>query len=298
MKRFLPIFFLFALSSCRIRDTARLRSVETLGVDYADGCYVLSISTGEGTEELPGLHLSASGETLEAAMNALEAQSDGQELFYAHCRYVVLGENAVSALPGLFDRFERAPELRMVLPLFCYRGAAQEPVTDEDNEVGALLRSLTESGETGGVCQIRTLLECDRSLREQGYFLCAATDGQALTGYALIDHTGIRYSDSEAALGLTLLDKGLDYARLTVPLADGYAAVETEKFHPDRDRCFRYSLRELSGRATEEELNAAVEDYLAAVTEAANRFLGQSEPDPVYNARLIRGYDLTRSTTP
>ena len=269
-----------------------------MGVDYAEGRYVLSVSTGEGTEELPGLQLSASAETLEAAMNALEARSDGQELFYAHCRYVVLGEDALPALSALFDRFERAPELRMALPLFCCRGSAEALVTDGENEIGALLRSLTESAESGGICHIYTLLDCDRSLREEGYALCPATDGEALTGYALLGGDTIIYSTPEAAIGLTLLREGLDYARLSIPLCDGHAAVETEKFRPDGDGLCRYSLRELSGTATEAELNAAVEDYLSAVTESARQFLGTAEPAPVYHAQLVRGYDLTRSHAP
>ena len=297
MKRFFPILFLLALSSCRVRDTARLRSVETMGVDYAEGRYVLSVSTGEGTEELPGLQLSAAGETLEAAMNALKAQSDGQELFYAHCRYVLMGEDALPALPALFDRFERAPELRMALPLFCCRGRAEALVTDSENEIGGLLRSLRESAESGGVCHIYTLLDCDRALREEGYALCPATDGQGLTGYALLGGDTILYSTPEAAIGLTLLREGLDYARLSVPVGDGHAAVETEKFRPEGDALCRYSLRELSGPATEGELNAAVEDYLAAVTEAADAFL-DIHSNSVYHAQLVRGYDLTRSHAP
>ena len=285
------------LSSCRIRDTARLRSVETLGVDYAEGCYTLSVSTGEGTEELPGLQLSGSAKTLEAAMNALEEQSDGQELFYAHCRYVVLGENALPALPGLLDRFERAPELRMALPLFCCRGSAEALVTDGEAEVGSLLRSLTESAESSGICHIYTLLDCDRSLREEGYALCAAIDGEELSGYALLGGDTISYSTPEASIGLTLLREGLDYARLTVPLSDGCAAVETERFSPHRDSTFRYSLRELSSEVSEKELTAAVEEYLASVTEAAAAFLG-TECGIAYHALLVRGYDLTRSHTP
>ena len=149
-------------------------------------------------------------------------------------------------------------------------------------------------GESSGICHVYTLLDCDRSLREEGYALCAATDGERLSGYALIDHNGIRFSDSEAALGLTLLREGLDYARLTVPLSDGYAAVETEKC---RSALCRYSLRELSGTATEAELNAAVEDYLAAVTKAAAAFLG-TDCGTRYHALLVRGYDLTRSHAP
>ena len=294
MKKLFPIIFLLLLSSCRIRDTARLRSVETIGVDYADGCYTLSISTGEGNDELPGLHLSGSGETLEAAMNTLEEQSDGQELFYAHCRYVVLGENALPALPGLFDRFERAPELRMALPLFCCRGKAETLVTDEENEVGSLLRSLTESAESSGTCHIYTLLDCDRSLREEGYALCAAIDDEELSGYALLGGDTILYSTPEAAIGLTLLRAGLEYARLSIPVGDAYAAVETEKCHSS---LCRYSLRELPSEVSEEELNAAVEAYLYSVTEAAAAFLG-TECGTSYHAQLIRGYDLTRSHAP
>ena len=294
MKRLLPLLFLLVLSSCRVRDTARLRSVETIGVDWDDGGYTLSISTGEGTEELPGLHLSAAGETLEAAMNALEAQSEGQELFYAHCRYVLLGENAAPAIAGLLDRFERAPELRMALPLFCCRGKAEALVTDEENEVGSLLRSLERSAEEGGICHIYTLLDCDRALREDGQALCAATDGESLTGYALLGGDTILYSSAEAAIGLTLLREGLDYARLSIPVGQGFAAVETEKC---RSSLCRYSLREQSRDYSEEELNAAVEAYLRSVTEAADAFLG-THSDRICHARLIRGYDLTRSHAP
>ncbi len=295
MNRFFPLIFLLLLSGCRVRDTARLRSVETLGVDYADGGYTLSVSTGEGTDELPGLQLSASGESLEKAMIALEAKAEGQELFYAHTRYVVLGEDAAPALSGLLDRFERAPELRMALPLFCFRGKAEELVTDQDKEVGGLLRSLERSAEESGVCHIYTLLECDRFLREEGYALCPATDGEALTGYALMGGDGIIYSSAEAAVGITLLYEGLDFVRLTVPLSNGYAAVETTKV---RGSLCPYSLRELEGEASAEELDAAVAAYLTAVTEEAIRFLGADRSVPAYSARLKRGYDLTRSDAP
>lgn len=265
-----------------------------MGIDYGtEGC-VLSVSTGEGTEELPSLRLSASGETLEAAMNALEAQSDGQELFYAHCRFVLIGEDAAPALPGLFDRFERAAELRMALPLFCVRGRAEDLVTDEEADAGSLLRSLEQSAGQSGVCRIYTLLDCDRSLREEGAALCAATDGEQLTGYALLGGDTILYSTAEAAIGITLHREGLDYKRLSIPVGDGFAAVETEKC---RGGLCRYSLREESADFTEEELNAAVEAYLRSVSEAASAFLG-TDCVAAYHARLVRGYDLTRSDAP
>ncbi len=299
MKRVVPLLLFLFLSGCTFRETSRLRSVETLGVDYDEGIYTLSISTGEGTELLPGLLLTASGSSMEGAMTALEAKTDGKELFYAHVRYIILGENGAEALPGLLDCFERSPELRMNLPLYWVRGRAEDPVTDEEKEVGGLLHSLERSGKESGVCQVPTLLECARSWRKGGYALCAAMGEEGLSGYALLQPgKKVRTSTALGGIGITLMEKGLEFTRLTIPLSRGYAAIETTEYRPQKDTVCRYALLELRGEADEEELNAAVAAYLSAAAAEGCAFLGSEAPTETICARLYRGYDLTRSDAP
>lgn len=293
------LLLLLSLTGCRVRDTARLRSVETMGIDLRPGELVLSVSTGAGTEELPSLHLSAAGSSIHDCMAKLEQSAEGQELFYSHLRFLVLGESAAKELCTLLDFFERAPELRLTLPVYTVRGEAEPLVTDEENEIGGLLRSLERSGKQTGLCTVPTLLEADRGLRQDAAALCAAVRDGELTGYALLrPGEPPRFSSAEEALGLTLLYKGLRYAAFTVELPRGYAVVETQNYRSGSRRPCAYTLRELSGESSTAELNAAVSARLEAAERAALAFLGSAASPPPCRAELKRGYDLTGGGSP
>ena len=127
-RRFLPyIVSLFLLTGCgssgsiysNFRDVADLLPVQTLGYDRVDGKVRLSVSSGRGTDELPTVILQGSGSSITEALEMVQDYSDWEDLFFAHIRYVVVGEQAArEGLDELMDWFERIPQTRLDVPIF------------------------------------------------------------------------------------------------------------------------------------------------------------------------------------
>ena len=217
MKRALLIIICFAwtlgLSGCGTlfsghRDMEHLRPVQVAGLDAdGDGRVTLSVCTGTGPESEPPLALRAAAPGIEAAADRLQDWSPRDELFYAHVRYLLLGEDmAGTGLLQALDWVERSPAMRMETPLLVVRGRADalvEAALGESISAAESLGALEREEKVRGR-EPPTLRQAAAGLAERGWALCLAVEVLPAEGTVL--------SDPDAAAivpaGLALLREG------------------------------------------------------------------------------------------
>lgn len=211
MKKAVLILFTVILSmlltSCRgelfsgHRDMEHLRPVQAIGLDREGTAVTLSVSSGIGPEGAPPLVMRAAGPGIEAASARLQDWSPEDELFYAHVRYILLGESmadgeAPDAIATLLDWVERSPAMRMNTPLILIRGRADDAVTGslgEKTDVTERLASLERFRAAQGG-SLPTLRQVSASLLERGWALCLSA--------ALFPDEGINLTASENAVAI------------------------------------------------------------------------------------------------
>lgn len=326
------------LSGCGVtadlRDVAELQPIQTLGYDRSGGIVTLSASTGRGPAELRAAVLRGSGDTITEALSALRSSSEREDLFFAHIRYVVVGEEAArQGIGELLDWFERMPQTRLDVPLFITEGGEASALfegQDEDGyEITSVLLSLQRDAERQGLVLCTTLGETARALSEHGCALCCAvraekngehvpTAPESITavaaGAALLQGDALTaFADGEAARGLALLTVPEGNGSLTVPDGQGgHAAVTLTKrrteltaaFLPDGTpeltvtlRC-RGALSEVDSALPERELRKALDEgfpaALASAARAAVEFLRNNGADGLGMERRFRRIDGDR----
>ena len=224
MRRWLILYVIMAcslLSGCRgqlfsgHRDMEHIRPVQTVGLDTDGETVTLSVCTGVGPDNAPPLVMKAAASGIEAAAARLQDWSPEDELFYAHVRYILLGEDALGDGVGrVLDWVERSPAMRMDTPLLLIRGRAYEAVagalggsTDVTERLSSLER---ERRSRGG--EIPTLRRTAASLLERGWALCLTAE--------LFPDEGTNYTTEENGVaivpaGLALLRTGEETVWLT-----------------------------------------------------------------------------------
>ena len=112
------------------RPIEELKLVHTLGFDvHPDG---LELSVCGGEKDGQGItRLSASGRNISECLAKLQNFSGKEELYYAHTRYVLVGEEyAEQGLGDVMQYLESSNQLRSDLPLFVVKGStAKELLT-------------------------------------------------------------------------------------------------------------------------------------------------------------------------
>lgn len=191
------------------RDMEHLRPVQTIGLDAEGEALTLSVSSGIGPDGAPPLVMKATAAGIESAAARLQDWSPEDELFYAHVRYILLGESmaaadSVTGLETVLDWVERSPAMRMDTPLILVGGSAADAVigalggdTDVTERLASLERYLNAQGRS-----IPTLRQTASSLLERGCALCLSV--------GLFPDEGINYTETENAIavvptGLALL---------------------------------------------------------------------------------------------
>ena len=251
------------------RELQELQPVQTLGFDAAPEDVIVSASDpGDGEGGAP-VRLTAAGPGAAAAVEALGAAAAREELFYAHVRFVVLGESAAKRGIGeILDWFERSTQTRLGLPLFVVKGTdARTLVTapgETDREISALLAALERQSALRGDVYCFTLLDTARSLSRTGAALCCAVapaedlpsageEAPVLktAGYAVLKDGALRgWLGEGASRGATLLlnragEMSYELRGVTVTLRRAKAALR-----PGTDRDGRPRLAvELTARA-------------------------------------------------
>ena len=197
------------------RDMEHLRPVQTVGLDADGEAVTLSVSSGIGPDGAPPLVMKAAASGIETAAERLQDWSPEDELFYAHVRYILLGEGMLGdGIDRVMDWVERSPAMPMDTPLLLIRGRAEEAVTGSlggSTDVTERLNSLERERRSHGD-SLPTLRETAASLHERGYALCVAVE--------LYSDEGTNFTDEENGLaivpaGLALLRSGEDPVWLT-----------------------------------------------------------------------------------
>jgi len=110
------------------RELENIEIVQTLGLDRAvGGGYTVTVSAGAGGQDEKPLIISGKGGSIPAAMEQVQRSCDKEELFYAHTRYVLVGERAAAQGIGtLLDYIARSTQIRLDVQLFIVRGGTAE----------------------------------------------------------------------------------------------------------------------------------------------------------------------------
>ncbi len=162
------------------RDMEHLRPVQTVGLDAEGETVILSVSSGIGPDGAAPLVMTAAASGIETAAARLQDWSPEDELFFAHVRYILLGESMVGGdrIDRVLDWVERSPAMRMDTPLILVKGRAEEAVsgslgeaTDVTERLGSLERERVSQGES-----LPTLRQTAGSLLERGWALCLAAE--------------------------------------------------------------------------------------------------------------------------
>ena len=207
-------------------DMERLRPVQTLGVDRQGGGVTVSVSTGSSPDEQTPIVMRADAAGVEEAITRLQDYTPEDELFYAHVKYILLGETlSYEGVTPLLRWVERSPAMRMDTALFIVKGRADDAVTgssDGESDVTGRLSSLVREELSRGE-RIYTLREVASSLAERGFALCLAVRAADADG---VDYTG--GGDGAAAIvpdGYAVIADGALTAFLTADESLGAALV-------------------------------------------------------------------------
>ena len=132
MKQFLTVILAICLMfstgcsktgglSINYRPIEYLKLIHTIGFDTHKDGLRLSVSGGEKNNQ-GIIRLSASGKNISDALATVQKYSAKEELYYAHTRYILVGEDyAKNGLGDVMQYLESSNQLRSDLPLFILR---------------------------------------------------------------------------------------------------------------------------------------------------------------------------------
>ena len=221
------------------REIEQMQLIQTLGVDRIGNRLSVSVSGGHSSETTKLNRMTAAGPSMLSAMELLQDYTASEQLYYAHTRYVLLGETVVQdALPELIDYMARSPQLRSDIPVLIVRnGTAGDLVLrcgQEDTDITDALKSIIRDSQRRGDCTIFTLQSLISDVAESKAALLAAveprpltdTEPQAepeeitpiLTGYGILKDTKLAgYLDLEDARGVNYLRNKTGTESITLP---------------------------------------------------------------------------------
>ena len=164
------------------RELEHMRLIHAVGFDLPEGRLSLSVSGGAKNKQ--GVtRLSCYGQNISDAMVNLQNFSGKEELYYAHTRFMLAGEDyARSGIFPMLRHMQQNPQLRMDLPLFVIRsGNAADLLLyagGEENSIYDVLRVVMGDCKKHGSS---IPFSCDDilvALNERGSSLVCALDVQ------------------------------------------------------------------------------------------------------------------------
>ena len=169
------------------REVEQLQLIRAVGVDSDGGKVRLTISSGEPVEGGQCMLLSRSAESIATAANSLQDYAAGQELYYAHTEYFLLGQRAAENGIGQYlDYIERSTTLPMGISIFLVRGGTAEGLItgsgDGQYDTGQSLASLKRVVERRGDNHVFSCADTARALSENGAALICALRPSKLDG--------------------------------------------------------------------------------------------------------------------
>jgi len=243
------------MSGCGIsgnyREVDALQIIQTMGVDVDDGLVRLTVSSGQGLEDQPSVTITRTGESISAAIEKAQDYSSKEDLYFAHTRFLVLGEDAAKErFPEFLDYIARSAKLRITSTIFVVRDDEAMTLLTEDGKGGYNASEGLATTENlikrTGASYPFTGMDVISSLSSYGSALIPAIslvpledtvfveDGGEMTsvpdGYGIIkDSNLVGYLDPELARAATmLLGKG-GQGYIPLELSGGVVTLITEE---------------------------------------------------------------------
>lgn len=231
---FLLLFLMVLLTGCseaggihsNYRDVEQIQLVHTLGLDFDSTGVTVSVSSGNSPENPSPSVMSCHASSISMAMQEIQNYTAQEEFFYAHTRYIVIGEStAEHVMEDIIDFIERSPQLRMDSSLFILKNAkALDLITAATNsqyEITEVLESIERNVEITGDSKVSTCTKTAQSLATSGSALISAisiaqTEDHVFSeddtsialpdGYAFLkDGTLLGFLDPDISVGANIL---------------------------------------------------------------------------------------------
>lgn len=250
MKRFLLFLSTVALMfstgcsknvglSSNYRAIENLKLIHTIGFDIHKDGLQLSVSGGE-SENQGITRLSASGTNISDALSTVQKFSGKEELYYAHTRYILVGEEyAKNGLGDIMQYLESSNQLRSDLPLFILKdGNAKDLIMHAGGKenstfeiLEAAVRDCTQRGDSypftcgeiaGFIAEYGSALACALKIVPTKEINPQAEDDELtpiVSGFGIIkDGKLVDYLSEDASKGINLLINELGTGEVTVTL--------------------------------------------------------------------------------
>ena len=224
------------------RDIEKLQLVQTIGLDFDDDGVTLSISSGNSPKNPSPTVISCHAPSISSAMDKIQNYTAKEEFFYAHTRYVIIGEStAEKVLEDIIDYIERAPQMRMDIGLFVLKDAKaydlMKEATNSEYELTEVLASLERELQVVGDGDVFTCAEVAQSLSTSGSALISAismasTEDKVFStsdtkialpaGYAFVkDGTLLGFLNSKVSVGVNVLQEKIGHSYFNLKDRDG-----------------------------------------------------------------------------
>ena len=151
------------------RSLADLETVSTLGLDRTPDGITLSAAADRADPEQPAAVLRRNSPDLRQGLDALQNYAADRQLYFAHTRFFLLGEDYARAGIGqLLDYVERDVNMRMGTDVFLLRGDRADALVTADGDVSALLASVVRNTDANGGSHVSDIRDVAVALSEYG----------------------------------------------------------------------------------------------------------------------------------
>jgi len=240
------------------RAIEELQTVHTLGIDHSGaGVSVTAAVDDRDSDNAPPV-VRRSGSSILRAMDQLQDYTRQGRLFFAHVRYILLGQaQAEAGLGELLDYMERDVDTRMGTFLFVLRDSTAEELLSilSGGEISQLLASIQRDTALQGSSHVYDVRSTAVALSEYGAApVCALrlvpTEHSVLSdapeytavpdGYGILKSGAlVAFLSGSEAEAASLLAGQLGTVNRNYPLgADGHVTLELQCDRPELTPCF------------------------------------------------------------
>lgn len=167
---------------------------------------MLTVSTGKGLEGEDALLLSRPGTTVRAAMDAVQNYASSEDLFYAHTRYILIGEDAACAgIEQLLDCVQRSSQFRLSTAMVVVRTSTAKDMIQASGsgsyDITETLDATRRDVELHGASEMISCGDLARDLAERDAGLICAVRPAPLEGSLLSGENKISNPNSGGEAG-------------------------------------------------------------------------------------------------
>lgn len=182
------ILFLIPLSGCgsiysNYREVEQMLVIQTMGLDTLPGGVKLSMASSADSKKSSSgpVRISSNGAGVTDAIQNARNNSHEEEIFYAHTKQMLIGEEAARAsFEKLLAYICRSPDVSIDVPVFVVKGGTAEELImssgDDKTGVSEILQAVIENADDRGDSTIRTAAELVRDLDRHGSSLACTVE--------------------------------------------------------------------------------------------------------------------------